>query len=68
MGFKSYDVKCLDLATAFLADEPDLNTDLHRGRLAQEIQDCIENYIEYERPLADPALAKIREMVRDRTS
>lgn len=46
-----YDVKCLDLAKAFLSDVAlDELADRERlaGRLAQEIQDTIETFIEYD--------------------
>jgi hypothetical protein len=42
----SFDPKCYELATAFLADENTLDTSTNRESLAQEIQDTIENWIE----------------------
>lgn len=47
----SYDQKCLDLARAFLSDVKVDYEDIRAHlceRLAQEIQDTIENFIEYD--------------------
>jgi hypothetical protein len=42
-----YDVKCLELARAFLEDEPEeRRTPEHETDLAQAIQDAIEAYLE----------------------
>lgn len=51
----SYDSNCYDLAEHFLADEPALNTERNKKRVAQHIQDTIEDWIAYERedPLPD---------------
>lgn len=38
-----FDAKCYDLATAFLADQPELDSEENREGLAQEIQDLIED-------------------------
>lgn len=43
-----YDTKCHDLASAFLADTPDINTEASRDKLAQHIQTAIEDWISYE--------------------
>jgi hypothetical protein len=45
----SYDPKCFDLAKAFLADEPELNTEKWAHSLALEIQQCIEDEIYFMR-------------------
>ena len=42
----AYDAKCYDLAKAFLADEPQIDTEANRDDLAQSIQDVIEQAIE----------------------
>jgi len=39
---KTFDPKCYELAIAFLADEPDLDTEAARITLAAEIQEAIE--------------------------
>jgi hypothetical protein len=47
---KTYDPKCLELAEAFVADlrvNAETSKDLSH-RLAIEIQDTIENFIEYD--------------------
>lgn len=41
----TYDEKCYELALAFLADEPELNTDENADDLAMVIQGEIEDYI-----------------------
>lgn len=41
----AYDVKCHELAEAFLSDEPSINTKENVSELAQLIQDAIENFI-----------------------
>ena len=38
----SFDPKCYDLATMFLSDEPEIDTDGNRNFLAQRIQNEIE--------------------------
>lgn len=48
---KSFDPKCFELAAAFLADEPELNTEAARITLASEIQTCIEAEIEFMRAM-----------------
>jgi hypothetical protein len=45
----SYDVKCEELAKAFLDDEPELESDSNIMSLAQTIQDAIEDWIEEHR-------------------
>lgn len=42
---RTFDSKCYELAEAFLADEPDLDTEANRRALAAEIQDVIEGFI-----------------------
>jgi hypothetical protein len=42
----SYDTKCYNLASAFLEDHPDKNTEANRKELAQCIQSEIEDAIE----------------------
>jgi len=46
---KTFDPKCYELAAAFLADEPGLNTEAAKVTLAAEIQDCIESEIAFMR-------------------
>lgn len=41
----SYDTKCFNLAEGFLSDEPDLDTERNRRRLATTIQRAIEDEI-----------------------
>lgn len=43
----SYDQSCYDLASAFLVDHPDKNTESNRDELAQHIQTEIEDWIEF---------------------
>ena len=43
-----YDSKCYDLAEAFLADAPTINSIATRHQLAQHIQTTIEDWISYE--------------------
>jgi hypothetical protein len=52
----AFDTKCHDLATAFLSDEPKLDTPQNRNFLAQVIQTAIEDWINYNPPSypADP--------------
>ena len=50
---KTFDTKCHELAAAFLADEPDLNTEAARTTLAIEIQQCIEGEIEFMRAMME---------------
>ena len=45
----SFDPDCCDLAEHFLSDEPALNTERNKKRLAQHIQDTVEDWIAYER-------------------
>ena len=42
----SYDVKCEELAKAFLDDEPELKSDPNIMSLAQAIQEAIEDWLE----------------------
>lgn len=45
----AFDPKCYDLAEHFLSDEePPIQSDENKRRLAQTIQNEIENWIEYE--------------------
>jgi hypothetical protein len=44
----SYDAKCYELAEAFLADEPTLQTENKKRALAQTIQTTIEEWISWE--------------------
>jgi len=41
----TYDEKCHELALAFLSDYPHINTDSMADKLAQEIQERIEDFI-----------------------
>jgi len=50
----SYDVKCYDLAEAFLEDEPHLDTEKRRSELAQIIQTAIEDFISTEQSNCEP--------------
>jgi hypothetical protein len=43
----TYDQACYDLATAFLVDHPEKNTEANRDQLAALIQRTIEDDIEY---------------------
>lgn len=55
MSRKIYcDVKCADLADAFLEDEPQLNARVNRDELAAEIQMAIESFIEDKRRNYEP--------------
>ena len=42
----SYDAKCYELASDFLADDPKIDNEENRAELAQIIQDAIEGYME----------------------
>lgn len=44
---RTFDPKCFELAAAFLADHPDLNTEAARTTLAAEIQQTIEDEIRF---------------------
>ena len=46
MSKSTYDSKCAELAEAFLADEPFLNTKERRHELATAIQQAIEDCID----------------------
>ena len=46
---KTYDVKCYELASSFLSDTSDLNHEKARHSLALEIQQVIEDEIEFMR-------------------
>lgn len=52
---KTFDSKCYELAEYFLQDEPSLNTEAAKTTLAAEIQQCIENEIEFMRSMMEPA-------------
>ena len=43
---KGYDEKCYEIASAFLADDSEINDADHRDELAQHIQDEIESTIQ----------------------
>lgn len=43
----TYDPMCYDLAVAFLADEPELDTEDNRDTIANSIQQCIEDEITF---------------------
>jgi hypothetical protein len=45
-----FDTKCYQLAQDFLEDEPELNNKANAGKLAQVIQDAIEDWINGEKP------------------
>lgn len=45
----TFDPKCWELAEHFLQDEPGLNTEAAKTTLAAEIQQAIENEIEFMR-------------------
>lgn len=50
-----YDSRCYDLATVFLAEYPEKNTEENRDKLAQHIQTEIESEIEFIlEPVAKP--------------
>lgn len=53
----TYDPRCYELAAVFLSDphEPELNTEAARVTLACEIQQCIENEIEFMRSMMEKA-------------
>ena len=53
----AYDSRCHDIAEAFLEDEPAMKSARNVRRLAQCVQDSIEDWIAYERaePLSEPA-------------
>ena len=53
MSVHSYDPKCWNLAKAFLADRPELNNDVNAHNLALEIQQTIEDEIDYMIRLRD---------------
>lgn len=45
----SYDQKCYELAREFLQDVPGVNSEKNCRELAQDIQDAIEDFLEYAR-------------------
>ncbi len=49
-----YDIKCLDLAEAFLEDHSHLNTAANADELAGLIQKTIEDFIQYEQDNYEP--------------
>ena len=55
---KGYDIKCYELAKAFLADEPELETHADCDAIAQAIQDCIEDEIADRKSRLHPKLVK----------
>jgi hypothetical protein len=46
-SFQNRWTKCHELAKAFLADYPTLDTEPNRAQLAKEIQQCVEDEIDY---------------------
>ena len=44
----AYDQRCYDLATTILADVPQINDEVRRADLAQDIQDEIEAWLSCE--------------------
>lgn len=51
----SYDEKCYELALAFLSDQPSwMNTDKKADDLAGAIQECIEDWVKFERDNYEP--------------
>ena len=46
MAGKSIDPKCYELAEHFLADHPDIDTELTREDLARELQATIDAWME----------------------
>lgn len=52
---KLFDIKCYDLASAFLEDEPGLFTDRYCRELAAEIQQLIEDFITDARANYEPS-------------
>jgi hypothetical protein len=52
---KTFDPKVFELAALFLSDEPDLNTEAARISLAIEIQQCVENEIEFMKSMMEKA-------------
>lgn len=46
---KTYDSRCYELAATFLSEEPDLNHEKARHSLALEIQQVIEDEIQFMR-------------------
>ena len=54
MKKRTYDEKCYELAALFLGDEPSLHTHEKIDELAANIQQAIEDFIEYERDYRAP--------------
>lgn len=52
---KTCDPKCFELAELFLSDHSALNTDAAKITLALEIQQCIENEIEFMQSMMEKA-------------
>ena len=50
---KTFDPKCFDLAAAFLADHPCLNSDAAKVTLAQAIQEAIEYELVFMRKVGE---------------
>jgi len=46
---KTYDPRCYELASVFLAGEEHIDTDANKHALALEIQRCIEDEIQFMR-------------------
>jgi len=60
----SYDTKCYELAEAFLIDEPLTFPQFqhHADRLAQDIQNAIESYLEFDvRKSPDAGVSDVRQ-------
>lgn len=49
---KTFDPKCYELAEAFLADCPDICTEAAKITMAQQIQQTIEDEIDFMRTVA----------------
>jgi uncharacterized protein YneF (UPF0154 family) len=52
---KTYDAKCYELASVFLADNPGINSEAARVTMAQQIQQTIEDEIEFMHAMAEKA-------------
>jgi hypothetical protein len=48
---RTYDQRCYELAALFLSDEPELNTEAARITMAQQIQQTIEDEIDFMRTI-----------------
>ena len=62
----SYDQKCYDLAEYFMDDEPlKLQTDKNKARIAERVQDCIEDEILCIKQDADSAIEAAKDAYWD---